>query len=423
MRLPSWLSKVLVLVLVVLVLVGGYSWLRQAGWLHVAAVRVLASCKGSTGRQMGLSGLQMTSETTGWAWNYDGPDLLRTTDGGCHWRRVKSWPVQEYGLSLSSFLSDRVAWVATSKSRLFRTTDGGQSWSSWALPPASKEVYGSIKYGPMNFLTQNLGWMLVLNFYEVRPTSASTSAITTGVDVYRTSDGGQHWTKLTSSVKSTRPAPGKLPDNAYFSSLGFLDASTGWIGGPAVGEQGWLYVTHDGGQSWYPQTLPTVPGVGSLRTMVTFAPHFSSARDGVLAATFGTEEMRFPQGFSTFVTHDGGASWRATPLLEVDYTHLVMGSLQAGSVYLQVPPPVFVDSSFGWDDAGVLTNDSGRHWSQFAAGLPKQPSQVDFVSSQVGWALIYDVPPQLAVGGVPSHLYKTTDGGKTWQQVVYSAGR
>ncbi len=423
MRVLSWLSKVLVLVLLVLVLLGGYSWLRQAGFLHVAAVPVMASCKGSTGRQMGLSRLQMMSETTGWAWNSDRPDLLRTTDGGCHWRRVKSWPGDEYGLSWSYFLSDRVAWVATAKPLLFRTTDGGQSWSSWALPPASKVVYGSIKYGPMSFLNQHLGWMLVLNFYEVKPTSASTSAITTGVDVYRTSDGGQHWTKLTSSVKRTHPAPGELPDNAYFSTIGFLDASTGWIGGPAGGEQGWLYVTHDGGQSWYPQPLPPVPGVGSLRNMVTFAPHFSSARDGVLAATFGTEEMRSPQGFCTFVTHDGGASWRATPLMEVDDTQLGMGSLQGGSRYLRVPPPVFVDSRFGWDNAGVLTNDSGQHWSQFAAGLPQQPSQVDFVSSQEGWALTYDVPPQLAIGGVASHLYKTTDGGKTWQQVLYSASR
>src|SRR5258708_14879570 len=103
MRVLSWLRKVLVLVLLVLVLLGGYSWLRQAGFLHVAAVPVLASCKGSTGRQMGLSRLQMMSETTGWAWNSDRPDLLRTTDGGCHWRGVKFLPGGEEGLDLADF--------------------------------------------------------------------------------------------------------------------------------------------------------------------------------------------------------------------------------------------------------------------------------------------------------------------------------
>src|SRR5439155_9503250 len=79
-----------------------------------------------------------------------------------------------------------------------RTEDGGHSWSETAIP-------GLEHVATMYFLNPRLGWVTAgsLNRYSV----------------FRTIDGGQHWTE----------SPGARPNQSFgVGDLFFLDQNRGW---------------------------------------------------------------------------------------------------------------------------------------------------------------------------------------------------
>jgi photosystem II stability/assembly factor-like uncharacterized protein len=98
--------------------------------------------------------------------------------------------------------------------------------------------------------------------------------------IYHTSDGGQTWTPQNSGTA--------FDLNAVF----FLDAATGW----AVGRTGTVLHTTDGGVAWTPQD----GGQPALFTDV----HFADTNHGWIS----THE-RLAAGTSIRVTTDGGATW------------------------------------------------------------------------------------------------------------------
>ena len=85
----------------------------------------------------------------------------------------------------------------------------------------------------------------------------------------------------------------------------------------------------------------------------------------------------------------------------------------------------FVDDQTGWVSgyngrdvsSGFIlsTIDSGRTWQQQYT-INENIGDLDFVNSQVGWALT--LPPSADQG--TTALLDTTDGGKSWQQISTS---
>ncbi len=99
---------------------------------------------------------------------------------------------------------------------LYRTVDGGQSWSSALLPAPLGEI---------TFLDENQGW------YIAPPAPDST----VGTKVYHTTDGGATWAEL-AAIDWSGP-------------VNFADAQNGWVaGGSQVGKA--LLHTADGGATW-----------------------------------------------------------------------------------------------------------------------------------------------------------------------------
>ena len=99
---------------------------------------------------------------------------------------------------------------------LYRTQDGGQTWTSTLMPAPLGEVY---------FLNDELGW------YVSPPAPDST----VGTKVFSTQDGGTTWEEL-AAVDWSGPAS-------------FSDAQNGWIAGASqIGKA--LLHTSDGGAAW-----------------------------------------------------------------------------------------------------------------------------------------------------------------------------
>jgi photosystem II stability/assembly factor-like uncharacterized protein len=152
----------------------------------------------------------------------------------------------------------------------------------------------------------------------------------------------------------------------------FVDATHGW----AVGGDGTILGTTDGGLTWSPQA-----------TGVSFAP--------LDAVTFADPSHGCAVGISgaTMITTNGGATWveQVVPTA-------------AGATLFDV---TFSDASHGWaagsEGTILATADGGLTWNAQTSGTDEWLWGVDFVDSSHGWAV-----------GTGGTILRTTNGGATW---------
>ncbi len=98
---------------------------------------------------------------------------------------------------------------------IYVTHDGGTTWKSTMPLPAA--------FGTIDFVDMQHGW------------------VTDGMVLYSTSDGGQHWTKL---------SPGANFEQV--TDLSFVSSTTGWAIGGQSNTSSFLLKTTDGGKTWTP---------------------------------------------------------------------------------------------------------------------------------------------------------------------------
>jgi len=395
--------------------------------LHVSACQT--NMQQQVGQPIGLYSIHMFSETAGWGLSIGTVKdqngtvsltgetcILHTTDGGSHWKVVKTWELSTATIItpfFPFFFSETTAWVAV-ENHLSSTNDAGTTWLTSDLPLASGE---SALIRNLTFVDGNAGWLMTeINPSSTPPKSAPTSAL------FHTSDGGHHWKQLLRVSGNSSSTP---QINAG-SKIYFLTATTGWMTGLSIlpgtaSQREWLFMTGDGGRTWQPQTLPLPIGVKSLSGLSLGQPRFYSSRDGILPASINQSSDGTPNGFLGFVTHDGGLSWQSQPFVAEDYNEVYQKTLKPGEVndlvYRLTPTPQFTDMQFGWVGDPYLemfiTSDGGQHWQRLELrSLPKGVEQIQFISSSVGWGMIQ------SDDGRSSRLYRTTDGGKTWTQVI-----
>ena len=329
--------------------------------------------------------IHMVDATTGWAqWvGVKAWRILHTTDGGAHWQDVTPPSVPAVGGELPAyFLNGSVAWVVplandTNVLTVFRTTNGGQTWQQEATLTQIPDV------GQLTFINAQDGWLL----------NTQGAAGNELADLYRTTDGGASWTEV-ASTGNPPTQPGTIPFNGTVKSIGFLDASTGWMAAFSNATNFlWLYVTHDGGATWQQQTLPMPPG-GSQVQYEVLPPAFFTAQDGILP-------VEGSNSGTVYVTHDGGATWQSTPLIAA-----------AGFDFINAKEGWATNGSATAGSTLYSTNDGGQHWTELPASANFSDIDVlDFVSAQIGWAI------SLPQTSTTTTLLKTTDGGNTWTEV------
>ncbi len=377
-----------------------------------------------------LSSLHMIDEQFGWAQSTEGgsgatskggiPSVVRTIDGGIHWKDVRPADTsgQKFvGAYLIQTLTSDVAWVSSgsasdpSHSGLFRTVDGGQTWKFMTANPI---------YSNQHFINPSDGWSYAIS------DQASYLAAPRGpvrIDVYRSTDGGATWSKIGIADLSS------LPNG--FRRMTFQDSKTGWIAGFGGDEPNCCapgspctpparpclngvpqFVTRDGGHTWQRQILLLPPQFRSPHFWVHGGfPRFFSTQDGIVTVDYSNQD---DAGVVLYITHDRGVSWAST----VPHIWNTQRPEWCGWV------PGYADSSFAdidhvWVTDGCalhLTSDGGRTWRTVQPGpLFNGMTEINFISRQVGWATC----PVLC----KPTLLKTTDGGRTWKDLSFSISR
>jgi photosystem II stability/assembly factor-like uncharacterized protein len=310
--------------------------------------------------------------------------LVRTVDAGQHWQDVTpSFGELHANYGVSSYvLSADVAWVDAdaepTKSQLFRTLDGGQSWRQMGTVPDSCTL---------QFLDPLHGWCWLLG-------GAMGSM---SVELYRTADGGVTWQLISRTTgDGTQETPDALPFGCD-KSLTFTSPTVGWASSLCNGGQPYLETSADGGVRWRPLTPVSFPdhidGVGlSL-------PAVDGADIAVAHLGEGLEDE-----IST--STDGGRSWHAHRLPAAS-------SGQYWSVDL-------IDTTH-WraTDGSVImsTDDAGAHWGRWTPAIS--------MHDQYGTLELVFISPEVGTASDPADrypLWSTTDGGMTWTKVAIDAG-
>lgn len=264
------------------------------------------------------------------------------------WSRQKSGTMS--WLHAVQFLDQNHGFVAGSGGTLLETTDGGATWKKISTLP--KDTFRDIY-----FVDNHTGWVVAeRDVYKLKTNDEAPSYL------LRTDDGGLSWRPVYLDGFGT---------NARLVRVIFSDALNGWV----FGESGALFATHDGGEHWTPQNLPT-------KHLLLGGAFLDPARGWLVGA-----------GATIIHTSNSGATWQTAEVRE-DAT----ARFNATS---------FIGERLGWavGSAGriLVTTDSGRTWFAQHSNVQSDLLDVKFVSATEGWA-----------AGSDGTVLHTVNSGRSW---------
>jgi photosystem II stability/assembly factor-like uncharacterized protein len=364
-----------------------------------------------------LRSLQMTSAMTGWALYYPrNPNsssaallLARTTDGGRSWtdvtpaaaRPMLAAPDATQVLDPAS--GDRAYLAVTGATQesnstvnatmVFATTDGGRTWTDSAPLRAVSTV------SEVSFADPQHGFLLLGGGDDAMGEDP--------VWLYRTADGGAHWSLAAAApapnatAVSSQPGPGQIPAACDKSGLAFPTATNGWIASTCNTRlANALLVSQNGGVSWADASLPLPATICAGAACTVSGPQFL---DGTGFVTVDPE----PSGAALLVTRDLGQTWDQLALPaglqypQITFFSPTQGVLVAGET----------QGAFG--GTFYTTADGGQTWTPVPQGanLTRLGVTIDFATPENGFAwtngLESDPVP-------PTSIYETTNSGRTW---------
>lgn len=285
-----------------------------------------------------------------------------------------AWPTATHGFASGEGLT------------LVETFDGGATWREVDLPGTSTDPLYNVACADANVCV------------------AIGNSATTGPDIYRTSNAGATWQRVTS-----------FPLGGSWYHLDFVSPTVGFMG-----SNGATVRTQDGGATWTLRSgYPSCP--------VMYGMDF---RDSLVGLCGGDRVSTIDGGPGIFKTTDGGVTWvrkfsqSANDVLWLNDTTAIATvgvsiyrSTNSGDTWSQITTALFtgldemtllpngtiVGVSLGGD--GWRSTDGGFNWTRTLVGTGALPANwnVSFFDNQIG-----------AIVGLGGSFFKTTDGGLTW---------
>jgi photosystem II stability/assembly factor-like uncharacterized protein len=357
----------------------------------------------------------------GWQ-DYEPSTLWLTTDSG-PWRDVtppgarRGAVAGDYPLfEAASFLDPATGWVTTWDAAnddvtMYSTRDGGASWT------AVRHSGHTANAGATD-LIQLVTPQLVFS-ETLEPTAP-------GMDLQATTDGGRSWHSVYTGPPSRRP--GSPLAGPFEMPMVFVSASRGFSADgippadPIVGAgQGGFFASSDGGRNWVRESPPLASpppacaaSPGNATSCVFALPVFTGATRGVLPSEVLTGTSA-TVGFAT--TSDSGYAWTLASTLHVPLPKRSVTAVPAAGYALIALPSASTWWVLAAAQRGVtswVSTDSGRSWSATDGAVPGTPLALQAINASRAWLTALVNKP----AGSSRVLYATSDGGRSWQQVL-----
>jgi len=404
------------------------------------------------------------NEKEGWVGGGMGT-FLHTIDAG------KTWNKQDIGTMSDVagifFLNPSTGWVL-SAGTVYRTKNGGKNWEASELPSV---MIGAQSFtrpsdfgweGSVFFINEKKGWATVGVWYIFQTEDGGKTwqenQVLTSVDrisftdekngcmaassILCTEDGGKTWNERLGII------PGQKEDVDGYSvalwGLSFADKATGW----AVGKNGLIFKSEDGGKSWkiksgykpFVYILDSKTSWGIKLDYKTKKPSIVKTEDGgntwQIQKTFDNPETYDNRVYVEFFFVNSTTGWAVGqetgrdrykgPLI---LNYFILGTTDGGKTWVtQFKEPsgeqlgksndfqdvYFMNSDLGWAvgrNGFILhTEDGGKLWQRQKSGTKSELWRVQFSNNKKGWV----IGNKTIEGSGTSIVLHTDDGGEHW---------
>jgi photosystem II stability/assembly factor-like uncharacterized protein len=329
-----------------------------------------------------------------WAWTQNqvaltggGQEIELTDNGGTSWENVTppGLRVESGDDWINGFfvLSPTRAWidyggVDKGPQTIESTSDAGRHWS----------IVGQLPqwYCGLQFTSANDGTCTVY----------AGAGGSMGIAIYRTVDGGAHWTHIFNSYMTPASLNKRTPKNSLpfecDKSIDFINATKGWALFYCNADQVIIYRTTDGGVKWTPCTT-------SPASLKTEGGGFPSPF--VLWGSYGAVGYEGGNYSVVYVTSDGGASFHAVS---------PPGRRRPWNVDV-LTPRVW---RLAYKTTIVATNDAGKSWLTIHSDANSVSKPLKYAASSPPINFATDTRAWLIQN---NELLRTTDEGEIWTKV------
>lgn len=357
-----------------------------------------------------LKGIQFVDTTHGWIITYSTPNdpensgyIYHTQDGGETWQeQLKTEPA----LFSLHFVDKMNGWVVGDRRSIYVTNDGGQTWRF--LTEGSNERHTD-EYGQPEYLGNEP--LHTFTLYDVDfPDNqhgwvVGDLGVILSIDHRMKKEGGRLW-------KHQRGGP-RFHNSADALLLGvdFVSEKLGW----AVGENGTILHTRNGGITWDAQSSPTHLlfdiCITSNNKAYVVGDRGAILQTGDSGSNWESQDSRTTECFggTHFVTPKKGWAVAEAGVILHTTNGGVVWQRQNSNTEQDLLAVFFYDEDSGWcvGSAGeiVHTSNGGKTWKQQKSGVRFNLFDIHFTSKTEGWVV-----------GLFGTLIYTRDGGKHWQQ-------
>jgi photosystem II stability/assembly factor-like uncharacterized protein len=308
-------------------------------------------------------------------------NILKTIDNGNTWIKISSGSTSDFN---SINILNEKEIIVSSSNAILKSLDGGLTWITQNIPnnTVNKTFFTSPLIG--HAACKN-GTMLKTidggtNWYITQSSTTFPSDLFTVYfinqnigfytkqhgEMYKTVDGGETWSKIAT-----------ISDAIY--TISFVNEDVGYV----AGEHGVVFKTVNGGNTWQWASFQN----GRIYDTSMFGIHFLDSNIGFATGARGR----------IIKTIDGGITWtQYSPtynnINQIQFFTPYIGAIKVGSDYFK-------------------TINSGTNWTY--VGTPKHfaySSGMDFIDENIGYSI---------GGGSIGDVFKTEDGGTTWNKLGF----
>lgn len=362
--------------------------------------------------------------------------IMRTTDAGETWNPVSGNPLTDSRNLFSVwFVDNQTGFITGASGTFLKTTDGGENWNLVDIGTTAVSYSSWSQDGNLIVVATNIGqikrstnggtsWTTIntspsFNITKISGTANNLFIAGAGGNVQRSTNGGVNWTAVNTGIPGTP---------------GFNDIDV--VGGKIylTGPVDVAYVSTNSGTSWSPMSL-TTPETSLLgsRMALDASPDgdtiFIASAFGIILSKQGAAApVRSHSNIKTIGTvtdirasKDGKNIIFTHSLTDAQFQRSTnygdtwtSGLVRPGSTHYMTAIQM-LDTSNGFiggtNGALFKTTDGGLSWDSVNTATTNPGAQIKnifFISPTTGWIFFTSSPPSAG------KIFKTTDGGASW---------